>query len=66
MVYEYGMGSTIQPSAEDEAKLTDRLYREMSALLERHEKILAKFETILDEYEHISKALAKATMNEIL
>ena len=66
MVYEYGMGSTIQPSAEDETKLTDRLYREMSALLERHEKILAKFESILDEYEHISKALAKATMNEIL
>lgn len=66
MVYEYGMGSTIQPSHEDEAKLTDRLYSEMSALLERHEKILSKFETILDEYEHISKALAKATMNEIL
>ncbi|MFZ2890253.1 AAA family ATPase [Sulfuricurvum sp.] len=66
MVYEYGMGSTIQPSVEDEAALTDRLYTEMSTLLERHEKILSKFETILDEYEHISKALAKATMNEIL
>jgi ATP-dependent metalloprotease FtsH len=66
MVYEYGMGSTIQPTPEDETKLTDRLYTEMSGLLERHEKIVTKFEAILDEYEHISKALAKATMNEIL
>lgn len=66
MVYEYGMGSTIQPSLEDEAKLMERLYSEMSGLLERHEKILSKFETILDDYEHISKALAKATMHEIL
>jgi len=32
----------------------------------RNEKILAKFEAILDEYEHISKALARATMHEIL
>ncbi|MDP3292617.1 MAG: ATP-dependent metallopeptidase FtsH/Yme1/Tma family protein, partial [Sulfuricurvum sp.] len=66
MVYEYGMGSTVLPSDEDEAKLMDRLYTEMSTLLERNEKILGKFEAILDEYEHISKTLAKATMNEIL
>lgn len=66
MVYEYGMGNTLQPSAEDESQLLDRLYQEMSILLERHEKILSKFEAILDEYEQISKALAKATMNEIL
>ena len=66
MVYEYGMGSTVLPSNEDEAKLMDRLYQEMSTLLERNEKILAKFESILDEYEHISKALARATMHEIL
>lgn len=66
MVYEYGMGSTVLPSDEDEVKLMDRLYTEMSTLLERNEKILSKFESILDEYEHISKSLAKATMNEIL
>ncbi|MCI4406347.1 MAG: AAA family ATPase [Sulfuricurvum sp.] len=66
MVYEYGMGSSVLPFAEDEAVIMDRLYTEMSMLLERNEKILAKFETILNEYEHISKALAKATMNEIL
>jgi ATP-dependent metalloprotease FtsH len=66
MVYEYGMGSSVFPFAEDEAVIMDRLYTEMSMLLERNEKILAKFETILNEYEHISKALAKATMNEIL
>ncbi|HEX5329146.1 AAA family ATPase [Sulfuricurvum sp.] len=66
MVYEYGMGSSVLPSAEDEGAIIDRLYNEMSMLLERNEKILSKFESILDEYEHISKALAKATMNEIL
>lgn len=66
MVYEYGMGTKVLPSQEDEAKLMDRMFQEMSTLLERNEKVLAKFETILDEYEHISKALAKATMNEIL
>ncbi|ADR33676.1 AAA ATPase central domain protein [Sulfuricurvum kujiense DSM 16994] len=66
MIYEYGMGSSVLPSEEDEAKLMDRLYTEMSTLLERNEKILSKFEAILDEYEHISKALARATMHEIL
>jgi ATP-dependent metalloprotease FtsH len=66
MVYDYGMGSSVLPSAGDEANIIDRLYTEMSMLLERNEKILGKFEAILNEYEHISKALAKATMNEIL
>lgn len=66
MVYEYGMGSSIQPTPEDETSLMNRLYQEISVLLERNEKILTKFEAVLDEYEHISKALAKATMNEIL
>jgi cell division protease FtsH len=66
MVYDYGMGSSVLPSAEDESAIIDRLYTEMSTLLERNEKILSKFESILDEYEHISKSLAKATMNEIL
>ena len=66
MVYEYGMGGSILPGAEDESKLMERLYQEISALLERNEKIVAKFESILEEYEQISKALAKATMNEIL
>lgn len=66
MVAEYGMGSSIHPSKEDEIALSDRLYQEITALLERHDRIVSKFESILDEYEHISKALAKATMNEIL
>ncbi len=66
MVHEYGMGSSILPDPADEAQLIERLYREISVLLERHEKIVAKFESILEEYEQISKALAKATMNEIL
>lgn len=66
MVYEYGMGDSLIPLAEEEGQITERLYQEISGLLQRHEKIVAKFEAILDEYEHISKALAKATMHEIL
>ncbi len=66
MVYEYGMGASILPEGADEAKLTEWLYQETTALLERHEKIVARFESILEEYEQISKSLAKATMNEIL
>ncbi|MBN2869549.1 MAG: AAA family ATPase [Campylobacterales bacterium] len=65
MVYEYGMGQSLAPSDEEERLLTERLYQEISVLLERHEKIVARFESILEEYEQISKALAKATMNEI-
>jgi cell division protease FtsH len=66
MIYEYGMGNSVLPTPDEETKRMERLYQEMSTLLERNEKILSKFEAILDEYEHISKALAKATMHEIL
>lgn len=65
MVYEYGMGHSLIPSEEEEKIIMERLYQEISVLLERHEKIVVKFEAILEEYEQISKALAKATMNEI-
>lgn len=65
MVNEYGMGITIIPTDDDEINTFDRLYQEIRILLERHEKILSKFESVLDEYEQISKALAKATMHEI-
>ena len=66
MIYDYGMGSSILPSDEEEHALSERLYREITVLLERHDTIVSKFDAILDEYEQISKALAKATMNEIL
>lgn len=66
MVHDYGMGSSFYPAEEDESALADRLYREIGILLERHDVIVAKFDAILEEYEQISKALAKATMNEIL
>ncbi len=65
MVHEYGMGQSLVPSDEEERALTERLYQEISVLLERHERIVATFESILEEYEQISKSLAKATMNEI-
>lgn len=66
MIYEYGMGRSLIPSAEDESALTDRLYQETLALLTRYQHALNSLEEILNEYEQISKALAQATINDIL
>jgi ATP-dependent Zn protease len=46
--------------------LINRLYEETQLLLERYEKSVDKLDEILSEYEQISKALAKETMNDIL
>lgn len=66
MVNEYGMGSSLIPSADDISELINRLYEETRILLEHHEKSIDKLEAILSEYEHISKALAKETIRDIL
>lgn len=66
MVNEYGMGSSLIPSADDISELINRLYEETRILLEHHEKSIDKLEAILNEYEHISKALAKETIRDIL
>lgn len=66
MVNEYGMGSSLIPSADDISELINRLYKETRILLEHHEKSIDKLEAILSEYEHISKALAKETIRDIL
>lgn len=65
MIREYGMGPSLYPTEADEKALMERLDTEITTLLERHEEIVASFDGILDEYEQISKALAKATMNEV-
>lgn len=66
MVDEYGMGSSLIPSLDDSSVLLNRLYDETRILLEHHEKNIDKIEVILSEYEHISKALAKETIRDIL
>lgn len=66
MIYEYGMGPTLLASENDCSALIDRLYTEIKTLLERHTSSVDKLERILSEYEQISKALAKETMNDIL
>jgi cell division protease FtsH len=66
MINEYGMGSSLIPSSEDSSALLNRLYEETRILVEHHEKSIDKLEAILSEYEHISKALAKETIRDIL
>jgi ATP-dependent Zn protease len=66
MINIYGMGSSLIPSQGDVSGLINRLYEETHILLERYEKSVDKLEAILSEYEHISKALARETMHDIL
>jgi ATP-dependent metalloprotease FtsH len=66
MIHEYGMGTSLVPRSDDVSALMNRLYDECRMLLEKYEKALDKLEIILSEYESISKALARETMNDIL
>ncbi|MDP1784286.1 MAG: AAA family ATPase [Sulfuricurvum sp.] len=66
MIHEYAMGPSLIPSERDSIDLLDRLYTEIKTLLEQHMGSVDKLETILNEYEQISKALAKETMNDVL
>lgn len=66
MINEYGMGTSLIPNRDDVSSLMNRLYEESRILLEKHEKSIDKLEAILSEYESISKALARETMNDIL
>ena len=65
MIYEYGMGESFSTSAEEVTNVLNRLYQEIIFLMERHEKSVTKLEEILNEYEYISKALAKETLREV-
>ncbi|MDD5212283.1 MAG: AAA family ATPase [Sulfuricurvum sp.] len=66
MIYEYGMGPSLMANEEDCTTVINRLYSEIKTLLERYSSSVDKLESILSEYEQISKALAKETMNDIL
>lgn len=66
MVHSYGMGERLYPNGSDEEKLLLKLYEESRAIVSSNEATISKIETILDEYEQISKALAKEIVDEIL
>ncbi len=66
MIYEYGMGPSFSANEQNCDDLIGRLYVEVKMLLERYSHSVDKLETILSEYEQISKALARETMNDIL
>jgi ATP-dependent metalloprotease FtsH len=66
MIHEYGMGASLLAGENDCSALIDRLYTEIKTLLDRHTSSVDKLESILSEYEQISKALAKETMNDVL
>lgn len=66
MIYEFGMGPALLASENDCSALIDRLYIEIKTLLDQHTSSVDKLESILSEYEQISKALAKETMNDVL
>ena len=66
MIFDYGMGTSLLASESDCSDLLQRLYAEIKMILERHSSGVDKLEAILSEYEQISKALAKETMNDIL
>jgi hypothetical protein len=66
MVYEYGMGSSLSPQESDIILLTNKLYDECRTLLTKYERNIDKLEAILSEYESVSKALARESLNDIL
>lgn len=66
MIFDYGMGTSLLPTENACSDLLQRLYAEIKMILERHSSQVDKLESVLSEYEQISKALAKETMNDIL
>jgi ATP-dependent Zn protease len=62
MIEKYGMGTSLLPQAQDIGALLERLQQETRILLERYSLSLDRLEAILNEYEQISKALAKETV----
>jgi ATP-dependent Zn protease len=66
MINDYGMGPSLIATDQDCANVIDRLYTEIKNLLERYSISVDKLESILMEYEQISKTLARETMNDVL
>jgi len=66
MINEYGMGSSIMSSPQEEELVMNRLYSECKLLLESIHQVLAKVEAVLYERESITKQEVKNYIDEIL
>jgi len=66
MIYEYGMGSSLIASQEEEEKILQRLYDETKSLVHSSKDILEKIQQILYEKESITKEEVKEIVDELL
>ena len=66
MCNEYGMGSSLIVTDNEEKVILERLYNECKSLLLAMPNLLEEIETILYERESISKNEVKSLLNEVL
>lgn len=66
MLYEYGMGSALIASEQEEDTVMKRLYGETKTLLKSMPKVMSDVESVLNEKESISKNQVKKFIDEIL
>ncbi|MEA2111635.1 MAG: AAA family ATPase [Campylobacterota bacterium] len=66
MINKYAMGETIISGNDDERKLIESLLEETTLLLKTYDADIKNIETVLMEYESISKALLIEMVNDIL
>ncbi len=66
MIEAYAMGETIMGNEHDCSQLIETLYAETVVLLRKNKICIEKVESILIQYESISKALLKEIVNEVL
>ncbi|MEA3523876.1 MAG: ATP-dependent metallopeptidase FtsH/Yme1/Tma family protein [Campylobacterota bacterium] len=66
MIDTYAMGSSLIPEVSEKSAMLDTLYSETKKLLSGKEELLVNIETVLMEYESISKELIKKMISEVL
>ena len=66
MLYEYGMGSALIGTEQEEERAMKKLYSETKALLESMPMVMTKVEAVLNEKESITKAQVRKFLDEIL
>jgi ATP-dependent Zn protease len=66
MLKKYAMGESIMSRSGERAAVLERLYEETTEMLKLHESKLQNIETVLLEYESISKALLHEMVHDIL
>ena len=66
MIKEYGMGSSLIPTQNEEEILMKRLYDETKMFLESMHSVIKKVETVLYERESITKVEVKGYIDEVL